>query len=124
VWRLYDKRDMATADLMCLEDEDPRTQEWITLRHPSDHTKFRTLRASELSHMEPLLVEVMREGKLVEAMPAIDEMRELRRRDTAKLDSGVRRLINPHTYHVSLSNALWEMKQQLIASAQKQHAVH
>lgn len=124
VWRLYDKRDMATADLMCLEDEDPRTQEWITLRHPSDHTKFRTLRASELSHMEPLLVEVMREGKLVQAMPAIDEMRELRRRDTAKLDSGVRRLINPHTYHVSLSNALWEMKQQLIASAQKQHAVH
>ena len=124
VWRLYDKRGMATADLMCLEDEDPRTQEWITLRHPSDHTKFRTFRSSELSLMEPLLVDVMREGELVNALPAIDDMRQLRRRDIDRLDSGVRRLINPHTYHVSLSHALWEMKQQLIASAQKQHAVH
>ena len=124
VWRLYDKRGMATVDLMCLEDEDPRTQEWITLRHPSDHTKFRTLRTSEVSRMEPLLVDVMREGKLVNPLPAIEEMRELRRRDIDKLDSGVRRLINPHTYHVSLSNTLWEMKQQLIANAQRQHAVH
>ena len=123
VWRLYDRRGMATADLMCLGDEDPREQEWVTLRHPSDHTKFRTLRANELSLMEPLLVGVMQSGALVNPLPSIDEMRELRRRDIDKLDSGVRRLINPHTYHVSLSNSLWEMKKQLIANAHMQHAI-
>ncbi|MDW8293226.1 MAG: nicotinate phosphoribosyltransferase, partial [Anaerolineae bacterium] len=49
VWRLYDQRGMATADLLCLRDEDPRRQPLLVLRHPSDHTKSRTLRAEDLS---------------------------------------------------------------------------
>jgi nicotinate phosphoribosyltransferase len=35
----------------------------------------------------------------------------------ARLDPGVRRLINPHIYHVSVTERLWEMKQKLIAGA-------
>jgi nicotinate phosphoribosyltransferase len=123
VWRLYDKRGLATADVLCLDDEDPRQHEWLTLRHPSDHTKFRTLRASELSQIEPLLVEVLRGGERVASLPTFDEMRAARQRDIERLDSGVRRLINPHTYHVSLSSKLWDLKQDLIKSAQAQHAV-
>ena len=34
VWRLYDKRDKAMADLIALEDEDPRAAERLALRHP------------------------------------------------------------------------------------------
>jgi nicotinate phosphoribosyltransferase len=37
----------------------------------------------------------------------------------ARLDVGVRRLMNPHIYHVSLSQHLWDMKQSLIADAIK-----
>jgi nicotinate phosphoribosyltransferase len=33
------------------------------------------------------------------------------------LDPGIRRLVNPHIYHVSLSQELWELKQNLIAEA-------
>lgn len=123
VWRLYDKRGLATADVMCLLDEDLRQLEWITLRHPSDHTKFRTLRATEISSMEPLLVDVLCEGKLVYELPAFETMRAARQRDIDQLDAGVRRLINPHTYHVSLSQKLWDLKQTLIQDAQAQHAV-
>ena len=117
VWRIYDKRGNATADLLCLEGEDPNSSEWLTLRHPSDHTKFRTLRRSDLSQIEPLLVDVLRQGKRVADLPSIDDMRVTRKRDVERLDSGVRRLINPHTYHVSLSQPLWDLKQQLIEDA-------
>ncbi len=32
-------------------------------------------------------------------------------------DAGVRRLLNPHIYHVSLTERLWALKQTLIGSA-------
>ncbi|MBE2234279.1 MAG: hypothetical protein IAE85_12370, partial [Anaerolinea sp.] len=32
-------------------------------------------------------------------------------------DAGVRRLVTPHIYHVSLSQRLWELKQTLINTA-------
>lgn len=124
VWRLYDRRGLATADLLCLCEEDPRQHESLVLRHPTDHTKFRSLRNNEISSFEPLLVEVLREGRLVCELPTIEEMRAIRQRDIERLDAGVRRLINPHTYHVSLSQKLWDLKQALIEEARTQHAIH
>jgi nicotinate phosphoribosyltransferase len=59
---------------------------------------------------------VMREGKVVYEQPSIDEMRKIRSDDIARLDAGVKRLVNPHIYHVSLSERLWELKQRLISS--------
>jgi nicotinate phosphoribosyltransferase len=44
-------------------------------------------------------------------------MRRARISDVERLDPGVRRLINPHIYHVSLSEQLWELKQRLIETA-------
>jgi nicotinate phosphoribosyltransferase len=35
------------------------------------------------------------------------------------LDPGVRRLVNPHIYHVSLSQKLWDLKQALIDEARR-----
>jgi nicotinate phosphoribosyltransferase len=37
-----------------------------------------------------------------------------------RLDPGVRRLMNPHIYHVSLTQALWDLKQELIGEAMSQ----
>jgi nicotinate phosphoribosyltransferase len=117
VWRVYDRRSHATADLLSLDDEDPRQEGQITLRHPSDHAKYRSLDQDEISRVEPLLVDVLREGKLVYDLPTVEEMRERRKADVAHLDVGVRRLMNPHIYHVSLTQRLWELKQELIKSA-------
>jgi nicotinate phosphoribosyltransferase len=115
VWRLYDKRGHATADLLSLDDENPVEMEEIVLRHPTDHTKYRMLHKDEISKIEPLLVDIMNEGKIVCDFPSIDEMREIRNEDINHLDVGVRRIMYPHIYHVSLTQRLWELKQQLIS---------
>jgi nicotinate phosphoribosyltransferase len=44
-------------------------------------------------------------------------MRVKRDQDIDALDPGVRRLMNPHIYHVSLSQNLWDLKQLLIKKA-------
>lgn len=114
-WRLYDARGIATADLIALEDEEPAQAERITLRHPGDHALHRTLERTAIASVEPLLVEVLREGQLVYAMPTLEEIRAQRRADVERLDPGVRRIVNPHIYHVSLSQRLWDLKQELLA---------
>jgi nicotinate phosphoribosyltransferase len=87
-WRIYDKRGRATADLLSLEEEDPGSMDRMILRHPSDQTKFRVF----------------------------ERDRQRRQADLDRLDPGVRRIINPHIYHVSLTPRLYEMKQSLIRS--------
>jgi len=113
-WRLYDGRGNATADLLSLEGEDPRQMEAILLHHPSEQNVLRTLKPEDLSQIEPLLVDIVQEGKLVYELPSIEDMRQRRQVDISRLDPGVRRLLNPHIYHVSLTSALWDLKQELI----------
>ena len=72
-----------------------------------------------ITEVEPLLVEILREGNLIAELPPIETFRERRDADVERLDPGVRRLMNPHIYHVSLSDDLWKMKQELIASTFK-----
>ncbi len=117
VWRIYDRRGNATADLLSTEHEDPRQMDRVTLRHPTDHTKYRVLDRQEISEIEPLLVEIIREGRIVYDLPSIEDMRQRRTRDIDRLDPGVKRLVNPHIYHVSLTEALWKLKQSLVTSA-------
>jgi nicotinate phosphoribosyltransferase len=117
VWRIYDRRGKATADLLSLDDEQPGGQEEIVLRHLYQDSKFRTLPIKQVTEVEPLLVDIIRQGKLVAEMPPIEELRNRRDADVERLDPGVRRLMNPHIYHVSLTENLWKMKQELVASA-------
>ncbi|MFL5734133.1 MAG: nicotinate phosphoribosyltransferase [Chloroflexia bacterium] len=119
VWRIYDERGKATVDLLGLEGEDPQQMDPIIVRHPADHTKSRALDPARVSKIEPLLVDILRDGKLVYDLPDIEHMRAKGRADIDRLDPGVRRLINPHIYHVSLTPHLWDLKQDLIDSAVK-----
>lgn len=115
LWRLYDRRGKATADLLALKDEQPMHSEYIRLRHPTDQERGRKLATADISDVETVLVDVMREGSVVCDFPPIDELRKRRDKDIDRLDPGVKRFINPHVYHVSLSQKLWELKQNLIA---------
>ncbi len=114
IWRLYDQRGKATADLLTLDHEAPQQMPRLVLRHPSDHTKYRTLEQTNIAEFEPLLIEVLQQGKLVYELPSIEDIRRRRQADIERLDPGVRRLVNPHIYHVSLSQHLWDRKQDLI----------
>ncbi len=63
--------------------------------------------------MEPLLEKIIDNGNPVYEFPSIDAIRERRDIDIACLDPGVKRLIHPHVYHVSLSQQLHQLKQRL-----------
>ncbi len=119
-WRIYDKRGYATADLLTINEGDPGEADPLKLRHPSDHAKFRVMKRSEISSTEPLLVKVLDEGRPVYDFPSIEDIRTRRVEDIERLDSGVRRIMNPHIYHVSLSEKLWDIKNALIESVEKE----
>ncbi len=119
VWRLYDQRGRATADLLALADEEPAQSDPLTLRHPSNETLFRTVERQSLARIEALQVDILREGRLVYEFPPLEAVRQQREADLARLDAGVLRLINPHIYHVSLTQQLWDLKRHLI---QRYHA--
>jgi nicotinate phosphoribosyltransferase len=116
-WRLYDRRGRATADLLSLYGEDPRSMGQIVLRHPTDPSRSRVIDREDLTGIEPLLVDVLDAGNLVADLPSIAQMRRRRQDDLDRLDEGVVRLTNPDTYHVSLTERLWGLKRRLVASA-------
>jgi nicotinate phosphoribosyltransferase len=120
VWRVYDRRCQATADLLSLDDEEPETMEPLRLQHPLEHATSRSLSQSEIADVEPLLETILEDGRLVYDLPDMEAIRRRRQEDLERLDAGVKRLINPHIYHVSLTSRLWDLKQELIADFRAQ----
>lgn len=116
-WRLYDRRGTATADLLGLEGEEPREMDPIGLRHPVEASLRRELGREEVPEVEPLLEDVLVEGRRLGECPPLEVIRDRRRDDLQRLDPGVRRLVNPHVYHVSVTEALWQQKQRMIREA-------
>jgi len=114
VWRFYDLREKAIADLIALDEEEPQKEDSICLHHPFDHTKSRTLYTVQLSKIEPLLEDILVDGELVYDLPSLEEIRSTREKDLQDLYPGVKRLVMPHNYHVSLSQKLWDLKHTLI----------
>jgi len=117
VWRVYDQRGKASADLVALYDEDIPGQFPLELCHPTMATKRRLLAKNEIDHVEKMLVPVILDGNRVHETPSIPEMQALCQSDLEYLDPGVMRIMNPHIYHVSLSKKLWDLKQSLIKKA-------
>jgi len=113
VWRLYDQRNKAIADVMSLPDENLCEHEKILLRHPNDSSKFRSFNTAELSKIESLPVEIIRDGQIVYNQPDLESIRKIRVQELERLYPGVKRIMNPHHYHVSLTSKLWKLKQSL-----------
>lgn len=114
VWRIYGKNNNATADLIGFEDEKPESENELILRHPFQAGKSRKITNEECTRIDTLLVDVVKEGEIKYDFPSIDEIRKVREDDLDRLNSGVKRLINPHHYHVSLSQKMFDKKQELI----------
>ncbi|MGM0453981.1 MAG: hypothetical protein ACQERN_12515 [Thermodesulfobacteriota bacterium] len=114
VWRIYNGLNHATADLMGMQDEDLDQMDPLELRHPSDREIRRTISPKDIDHIEPLLTDIFKDGRMVYDHPGIDEMRQVRDLDLDRLDAGVKRLVNPHIYHVSLTPRLWQLKRELV----------
>ena len=122
VWRIYDHRAKASADVIAHIDEDILSHDRIRLFHPTDFSKYRTLNRQKISSVESLLRTIVKEGALVYDFPSLNDIRKLRDADIEKLDAGVLRLINPHVYHVSLTEKLFNMKRLLLQRIQNNGA--
>lgn len=116
VWRVYDKDLKAVCDLITMEGEDPSSLEELRLRHPVEDAVERNMHRDDISRIEPLLVDIRKGGRNVYTFPTIEDIRRTRRKDLEALHVGVKRLIMPHHYHVSISQELWRTKKDLIDS--------
>lgn len=117
VWRLYDKRGKAVVDLLGLAGEEPTLAPQLKMHHPVELNLCQVINKSEIENIETLQVPVLDRGRLAYNLPDLEEMRAQRVKDLERLDEGVKRLVNPHIYHVSLTENLWQLKQDLIAKA-------
>jgi nicotinate phosphoribosyltransferase len=114
IWRIYNSKEKANADLISLGDENPPSEESLVLHHATSQSKKRIMNKNHISKIESLLETIIDNGKPVYDFPSIDKLREIRQKDVESLDPGVKRLINPHYYHVSITEKLFRMKMNLI----------
>lgn len=111
--RAYDSRGLATADIIAMADEDPLSSDLVHLYHPHREV-HRTVKASDILDSEDLLEPVFVDGKRQDGDPDLETLRERRRTDLERLDPGVRRLVNPHIYHVSLTKKMKDLQLELM----------
>ena len=111
-WRIYDQRGIATADLLTLEDETPTPP--LEMHHVSQVGVVRRLPPERVSAIEELAQPVSMKD-LPSPHDEIVMARSRRLSDLERLDPGVRRLVNPHVYHVSLTPKLAALRQEMIS---------
>lgn len=121
VTRVYDERGLATADIIAVGGEDPLSSDPIDLYHP--HRDLgRSIDKGSISDSEDLLETVFVDSRRKDGEPDIEELRERRRSDLERLDSGVRRLVNPHIYHVSLTRSMKDLQMSLVRQLSDGHS--
>ena len=117
IMRFYRGSNML-CDLLYLEDEEAELQkkiagkERVMFNHPS--TDYAGFVLRNYDYAEPLLFKVMENGKRLNAASELSSIREHRQKEIDSLDKTYRRLLNPHTYKVSLSDNLKKLKTKLI----------
>ena len=113
LWRVYDDAGRAVADVLSTSGETLRAGERITLHH---HARPDVARTLTTGHVDELLSTVVDGGRIVdETCGDLSAAAVRRRSDIDALDPGVRRLVNPHTYHVSITDDLFALKHALLA---------
>ncbi len=117
VWRLYDLRGTAVVDLIGVDDEDPFPTDTIVVHHPSRSGVSQTIRRSEIAEIETLH-HVVWNGSTGHPAESIDELAQRCADDVDRLDVGVRRLVNPHRYHVSITDTLRRLRSDLVEQAE------
>lgn len=117
--RIYDKATgKIIADLICLVDEKFDTGSSLLLFDPIETWK-KTMLAPDTYTLRDLLVPVFINGACVYRSPKVMEIQAYCKRELETLWDESRRLINPHTVHVDLSNQLWHMKNKLLEAYHK-----
>ena len=111
LWRLYDAGGKAIADVITLHGETIDDSQPYELFDPEYPWKRKTVTGFRA---EKRLQTWMEAGARSTAMPSLTDVRAYCQREQQTLWDEIRRLENPHGYYVDLSQALWQLKQDLI----------
>ncbi len=112
VYRIYDKEtNKAQADLIVRRGETFDENEPLTIFHPVDTWKKRTLTNYT---MKSIIVKVIEKGKLIYTLPTLKQIKEHVREEMSTFWDEYKRLTMPHLYKVDLSQKLYTLKKDLM----------
>lgn len=112
LWRLYDNNTgKAIADVLTLHDEIIDDSKPYEIFDPHHTWKRKTVTNFTV---KKLLVKIFDKGRCVYESPPIDEIKKYCASQLNTLWDEVLRFENPHKYYVDLSQALWDVRQDLI----------
>ncbi len=111
VYRIYDARGMAVADLITREGEKIDPLKPLTIFHPLDVWKRKTIKNFSVRNLrEPLVVQ----GKSVLKKRSLFEIHESFAAESAHFWEEYKRQDMPHIYKVDLSDALHALKREMV----------
>ena len=112
VYRFYDNEtNKALADVICLHDEVIDSSKEYEIFDPVQTWKKKILTNY---HVRPLQVPIFLNGELVYNLPTIHEIKDYCQKEMDSFWDEVKRLANPHTYYVDLSQKLWDLKHDML----------
>lgn len=113
VYRLFDKTtNKAIADLICVQGE-TINQESLTITHPTE--RWRTKEITNF-FAQNLQKQIMKDGKLVYNLPSVEEIRQNAKKSLDGFWDEYKRNNKPHLYKVDLSDKLYKLKMELLAT--------
>lgn len=117
VWRLFDKdSDMAIADIITLANEIIDDSKEYEIFNPIYTWKRKKI---ENFYVKKLQVPIFVKGKYVYDNPSLKEIKRYCKNEVMALWDEVKRFTNPQDYYVDLSQSLWDLKNNMIASYRK-----
>lgn len=114
VLRIYDKTTgKLKVDLIALEEETIDTNQDLVVRDPKARWKKMKLKAGQYTVRE-LLVPIFRGGKCVYESPQVMDIRSYAKEELETLWDEYKRLINPASIPVDLSDDLYYLKERML----------
>ncbi|WP_101772557.1 nicotinate phosphoribosyltransferase [Peptostreptococcus faecalis] len=117
VIRIYNNTtSKAEADLIMLSDENIDTENPIEIFDPVYTWKRKTYYNYTIREMlKPLFID----GKCVRTHKTVNEIKEYTKNELNSIWDQYKRIKNPHVYKVDLSEKLWTLKNNMVASKKK-----
>lgn len=116
VYRIYHKDSgKIHADLICLADEVFDENEPLLLFDPVNTWKKLLLEPGTYTIRE-MLVPIFQNGTCVYESPDVMDIRNYCLKEQSTLWEETKRFVNPHNVYVDLSEKLWKIKNELLAS--------
>ncbi len=114
IYRVYEEPShKVKADLICLEQEEFRSDKRLLLFDPNATWKRTVMEPGEYSLRE-LMQPIFLQGKCVYASPSVMEIREYCLQEQETIWEETRRMANPHQIYVDLSQRLYDTKMKLL----------